>query len=210
MWVAGDAGVGPVGVTTRLVAAARDHGAQVHLDTAVTGIRRDRAGQVVGVDTGAGPLNGSTVVLAAGVATARLAASAGVRVPVEASPCPADAVSGTTNLVHTVVNTDDFDLRQVAPDQLVAAADSPQQTLTAIRSTFRDDDVELLATQIAVRPMPADGDPIIGPVSDVPGLYVAVMHSAITLAPVVGRLIGLEVVYGIDQAMLHGCRLTRS
>jgi hypothetical protein len=45
--------------------------------------------------------------------------------------------------------------------------------------------------------------------SEVPGLYVAVMHSAITLAPVVGPLIALEVVAGINQAVLNGCRLTR-
>jgi hypothetical protein len=31
--------------------------------------------------------------------------------------------------------------------------------------------------------MPADGEPIVGPVAEVPGLYLAVMHSAVTLAP---------------------------
>jgi glycine/D-amino acid oxidase-like deaminating enzyme len=72
-----------------------------------------------------------------------------------------------------VVNTRDFDLRQVATDRLLAAADSPARTLAAIRSTFRGAaSVELLSTRLGVRPIPADGEPIVGPVAEVPGLYL--------------------------------------
>ncbi|RIQ34028.1 hypothetical protein DY240_04290 [Jiangella rhizosphaerae] len=70
-----------MGVTERLVAGARAHGARVRPDTPVTAIRRDAAGRAVGVETAAGPLTGATVVLAAGVATAALGAPLGVRVP---------------------------------------------------------------------------------------------------------------------------------
>ena len=48
--------------------------------------------------------------------------------------------------------------------------------------------------------MPADGEPIIGPVAEVPGLYLAVMHSAVTLAAAVGRLVARELVDGTDRA----------
>ncbi|MDQ3787668.1 MAG: hypothetical protein M3422_10555, partial [Actinomycetota bacterium] len=41
--------------------------------------------------------------------------------------------------------------------------------------------VELLGTRLGVRPMPVDGEPIVGPAPDVPGLYLAVMH-AVTFA----------------------------
>jgi glycine/D-amino acid oxidase-like deaminating enzyme len=210
IWAPGDGAVDSVGVTERLVAGARDHGARVQLDTAVTAVRRDGAGQVAGVETAAGSLDGSTVVLAAGVATAALAAPLGVGVPVEPSPAPLFRLRAPAGLVRTVVNTEDFDLRQVAADRLIAAADSPERTLAAVRSTFRGaDSVELLSTRLGARPMPVDGEPIVGPVTEVPGLYLAVMHAAVTLAPAMGRLIARELVGGTVEPALSGCRPDR-
>ncbi|WP_184812991.1 NAD(P)/FAD-dependent oxidoreductase [Actinophytocola algeriensis] len=210
IWAPGDGAVNPVGVTERLVAGARAHGARVHLDTAVTAVRRDAAGQVAGIETAVGPISGTTVVLAAGVATAALGASLGVRVPVEPSSCPLFRLHAPAGLVRTVVNTQDFDLRQVAAGQLIAAADSPERTLAAVRSTFCGaESVELLNTRRGARPMPADGEPIVGPVAEVPGLYLAVMHAAVTLAPAVGRLIARELVDGIAESALSGCRPDR-
>lgn len=210
VWTPGDGAVDPVGVTKRLIADARAHGARVRLDTPVTAVRRDAAGRVVGVETATGPLSGATVVLAAGVATAALGAPLGLRVPVEPSPATLFGLRAPAGLVRTVVNTRDFDLRQVATDQLLAAADSPERTLAAVRSTFRGAmNVELLSTRVGARPMPADGEPIVGPVAEVPGLYLAVMHSAVTLAPAVGRLVARELVDGTVEPALAGCRLDR-
>jgi glycine/D-amino acid oxidase-like deaminating enzyme len=210
VWAPGDGAVDAVGVTERLVAGARTHGARVHLDTPVTAVRRDAAGRVAGVETSAGPLPGATVVLAAGVATAALGASVGVRIPVEPSPSPLFRLSAPAGLVRTVVTTEDFDLRQVAADRLIAAADSPERTLAAVRSTFDGaGSVELLGTRVGVRPMPADGEPIVGPVAEVPGLYVTVMHSSVTLAAAVGRLVAREVVDGTVEPALSGCRPDR-
>jgi glycine/D-amino acid oxidase-like deaminating enzyme len=210
MWAPDEGAVDPVGVTERLVAGARDHGAQVHPDVPVTAVRRDAAGRVIGVETAAGPLPGATVVLAAGAATATLAAPLGVRVPVDPSPATLFRFRAPAGLVRTVVNTEDFDLRQVAADRIIAAADSPERTLAAIRSTFRGaESVELLSARIGARPMPADGEPIVGPVAEVPGLYLAVMHAAVTLAPGVGRLVARELVDGTVEPALAGCRLDR-
>lgn len=210
VWAPGDGSVDPVGVTERLVAGARAHGASVHPDTPVTAVRRDAGGRIVGVETVAGPLSGATVVVAAGVATAALAARLGLYVPVDPSPATLFRFSAPADLVRTVVSNDDFDLRQVAPDRLHAAADSPVRTLAAVRSTFRGaGDVELLSTRFGARPMPADGEPIIGPVAELPGLYLAVMHSAVTLAAAVGRLVARELVDGTAEPELVGCRLDR-
>lgn len=57
--------------------------------------------------------------------------------------------------------------------------------------------------------MPADGEPIVGPVAEVPGLYLAVMHSAVTLAAAVGRLAARELIHGTAQPALAGCRPDR-
>ncbi|HEU5470739.1 MAG TPA: FAD-binding oxidoreductase [Actinophytocola sp.] len=210
VWAPGDGAADPVGVTERLVAGARAHGAQVHPHTPITALRRDAAGRVAGVETAAGPLAGATVVLAAGAATAALAAPLRIRVPVETSPATLFRLRAPTGLVRTVVHNRDFDLRQIAPDRLHAAADSPERTLAAIRSTFRGTaNIELLSTRVGLRPMPADGAPIIGPVPDVPGLYLAVTHSAVTLAPAVGHLVARELVEGTVEPTLAGCRLDR-
>jgi glycine/D-amino acid oxidase-like deaminating enzyme len=144
------------------------------------------------------------------VATAALGAPLGIRVPVDPSPATLFRLRAPVDLVRTVVNTRDFDLRQVAADRLLAAADSPERTLAAVRSTFRGAaNVELLRSRVGVRPMPVDGEPIVGPVAEVPGLYLAVMHSAVTLAPAVGRLVAQELVDGTVEPALAGCRLER-
>ena len=49
--------------------------------------------------------------------------------------------------------------------------------------------VRVIRSYAGVRPMPADGLPILGSVRGVEGLLVAVMHSGITLAPVTGELV---------------------
>ena len=210
VWAPGDGAVDPVGVTERLVEGARAHGVQVHLDTPVTAVRRDAAGRVVGVETDGGRLLGSTVVLAAGVGTTALGASVGVRVPVGPSPATLFRFRAPAGLVRTLVHNQDFDLRQVAADHVVAAADSPERTLAAIRSTFGGAEaVALVGARVGSRPMPADGEPIIGPVTGVPGLYVATMHAAVTLAAAVGRLVASELVDGAVEPLLAGCRLDR-
>ncbi len=211
VWAPGDGAIDSVGVTERLVEGARSHGARVQLDTPVTAIRRDAAGQVAGVETAAGTLSGTTVVLAAGVATTALCEPLGVRVPVDPSPATLFRFRApAAGLVRTVVNNEDFDLRQVAADRLIAAADSPERTLAAVRSTFEGaESVELLSARVGVRPMPADGEPIVGPVAEVPGLYLAVMHSAVTLAAAVGRLVARELVDGAVESALSDCRLDR-
>lgn len=82
--------------------------------------------------------------------------------------------------------------------------------MSAVRSTFHDaGGVELISTQVSDRPMPIDGEPIIGPVVGVPGLHVAVMHAAVTLAPAVGRLVAEELIKGQTSDLLSGCRLDR-
>ncbi|WP_422770030.1 NAD(P)/FAD-dependent oxidoreductase [Plantactinospora sp. WMMC1484] len=72
----------PAKATVALLAAAREHGAEVRLRTEVTGVRRDGAGRVVGVRTDAGPVSAGGVVNAAGAWAGRFAGLAGTPVPV--------------------------------------------------------------------------------------------------------------------------------
>ncbi len=63
--------------------------------------------------------------------------------------------------------------------------------------------------QVCVRPMPADGQSIVGPLPGAPGLYVAVTHSGVTLAAHLSRLIAAELTTGTAPAELAPYRPAR-
>jgi glycine/D-amino acid oxidase-like deaminating enzyme len=91
-----------------------------------------------------------------------------------------------------------------------ALADAARAARQRVMDSFRTrEPVSVVSAQIGWRPMPADGEPIIGAERDVPGLYIAVLHSAITLAAAVGRLATDEITTGIEVPELAGCRRTR-
>jgi glycine/D-amino acid oxidase-like deaminating enzyme len=47
---------------------------------------------------------------------------------------------------------------------------------------------------IGWRPLPIDGHPVIGPSPNRPDVYIAIMHSGVTLAPIVGRHAAQELL----------------
>jgi glycine/D-amino acid oxidase-like deaminating enzyme len=64
------------------------------------------------------------------------------------------------------------------------------------------DDARVVAYQVCVRPMPADGQSIVGRLPSAPGLYVAVTHSGVTLAAHLSRLIAADLTSSIPAAEL--------
>jgi glycine/D-amino acid oxidase-like deaminating enzyme len=55
---------------------------------------------------------------------------------------------------------------------------------------------------LAWRAMPADRLPIVGPLPWLDSLYLAVTHSGVTLAPVLGRLVAREVADDTADGLL--------
>ena len=70
-------------------------------------------------------------------------------------------------------------------------------------------DASVEQCQVCVRPMPADGQSIVGPLPGAPGLYVAVTHSGVTLAAHLSRLIAAELTTGTAPAELAPYRPAR-
>ncbi|MGY1609459.1 NAD(P)/FAD-dependent oxidoreductase [Geodermatophilus sp. SYSU D00700] len=219
--VPGDGAVDPVAVTEALVQAARGRGAEVRVGTAVTAVRR-ASGRVVGVDTSAGALPADTVVLATGADVPVLCAPLGADVPVTPSPALLVRFTAPRAVVRTLVAAPEVEVRHAADGTLLAAvgydgevthadlARVGRRTLDRVTSAFSGaDGVRVLSVRIGWRPMPADGEPVVGPLPGAGGLYLAVMHSAVTLAPVVGRLAAAEIVTAVDEADLRGCRPAR-
>ena len=69
--------------------------------------------------------------------------------------------------------------------------------------------VPIEAVRIAVRPIPLDGHPVVGPASGVDGYYLAVTHSGVTLASWLGRAIAGEVLDGRPHPALAPFRPDR-
>jgi len=59
------------------------------------------------------------------------------------------------------------------------------------------------------RPLPLDGLPTIGRPKSMPGIYLASMHSGVTLAPIVGHLAAMEILDGVSVDLLSDFRVER-
>lgn len=213
-----DGAVDPVAVTDALVRAAQGLGARLVVSSAVTALRVQR-GRVVGVDTTSGFLASRTVVVTAGADAPLLCAPLGIDLPVAPSPALMLRFTAPPGLVRTLVATPDIEVREASDGHLLVAADyageasrddldsTGRQLLDRLVATFDGArDVRLVSVRVGARPMPADGLPVVGPVPGVTGSYVAVMHSGVTLAPAVARLVAAEVVHGIQAEELTGLR----
>ena len=66
-----------------------------------------------------------------------------------------------------------------------------------------------ISTPVGYRPMPIDELPVIGFCEAAPNLYIALMHSGVTLAPLVGELAALEIVDDARVEMLAPYRPER-
>jgi len=218
---ADDGAVDPVAVTEALVDGAREHGATVHTGVAAHGLPvRDR--HVLGVQTSARFLPARTVVLASGSDAPLLCAPLGFTLPVAPSPALLVRLRAAPGVVRTLVANDEIEVREAADGNLLVAWDhdgqasqqeldrAGQRVLTQLTSSFSGaEDTELVSVRVGIRPMPADGSPVIGPIPTAAGGYLAVMHSGVTLAPTVGRLVAREVVDGVQAEQLQALRPSR-
>lgn len=60
--------------------------------------------------------------------------------------------------------------------------------------------------KLGLKPIPGDGEPVLGELESVPGCFVAFTHSGATLALIVGELLAEEIVTGEKQPMLASFR----
>ncbi len=71
------------------------------------------------------------------------------------------------------------------------------------------DDLKIEKTSIGWRPLPKDGKPIIGRLEETPDVYIATMHSGVSLAAIVAKLISQEILDGSKNVLLKDFRPSR-
>lgn len=174
-----------------------------------------------------------TVVCCAGWRSPELLAPLGIDLALIAST-PGSGTRGLTVTIDgitprpdRVVHTPELDLRPKGERRLLLEAnDIDAQVDMTIGNNHLDKRAHELLTRVGmlvpgavsativeaspcVRPLPLDGHPLVGPVSDQHGLYIAVTHSGITLAPTLARHIALELL-GTESPILRHYRPNRT
>lgn len=219
----GDAWVDPVLLVARLL----DHpGVTVQSGVAVS--RLDTAGgRVRGVQLADGQrIGGDAVVVATGPSAPELLEPVGFHLPMRHAPgllaLTEPAPIGVTRILHApgialrpdgagrlLLAADDLDKRIEPAGGDLPIVDAVEELLARTRRILRGmTGVPVEVTRVGRRALTSDGLPAIGPVPGVDGAYLAVMHSGVTLAPIVGRLVAAELV-GVPGDVLDDYRPAR-
>ena len=181
----------------------------------------------VRVEVGTEVLRPRTCVLAAGAEAVHVAAAIGLEVPTVASPGMLAQTRPLAPLTDRVVYLPGgpgppVHLRQRA-DGSVLVGERTQETVATGPGLEHARALLAQAARffpalagagvdkwwVAWRAMPADRLPIVGPLPWLEGLYLAVSHSGVTVAPVLGRLVAAEVATQTADGLLAPFRPAR-
>lgn len=198
--------VEPLAAARALLSAAEKLGATVVTHNPVRSLLLE-GGRATGIETDTGPVAADEVVIAAGAKTAALAATAGQLVPVTTSPGLLVVSQPHPKLLNGLVMAPGLHMRQSAEGRMIAGADfggsdpgeDPAATAAGVFSRMKAmlegaETLELDSYTVGERPIPKDRLPIVGRPSGATGLYIAVMHSGMTLAPAIGRFAAEEII----------------
>lgn len=226
-WYPAEGYIHPVDAVGALASEARRHGAQIRPETTVASLLIE-GGRVTGVVTGQGErISADHVVSCAGSWTPELLRMAGR----DMAMSPVDgvvAITGPTAARLRVVHHNErlslrpdgagrIMMRHYDFDRMIDAS-GPPTSLPAWTADLMERAVNSLpalsstrieSIQVATRPIPADGLPAVGPVPGVDGLYVVVAHGAVTLGPLLGRIVSREIAYGEADARMTAFRPDR-
>ena len=191
---------------------------------------RSKAGSITGVATKSGQLVGAdAVVLAAGAAVPAMVADLGITIP-DATPV---SFLVTSRPVHhplrAVLNTPRVSLRPTPEGGLAVDSDWVNAHITIVADGSYEvppSIIESLLAEVSLvlegspkleaawsgigpKPVPGDGEPVLGRVDDVSGLYLAFTHSGATLGLIVGELLAYEITTGTPHPMLDEFNVRR-
>ncbi len=213
--------VDPVAATTLLLEAAAAHGAVIRHPVTVSAFDMDGP-HVRGLRAGGETIAVDAVVLATGVEMPVLGKLLGLAVPMTESPGLLAHTAPHARLLDRVLVAPGATLKQLPNGEIVTGVDfggSPSRDTSqamgrklldgASRLVPRLAEASLDRVTLGFRVLPADGHPILGRTTARPNVYLAAMHSGITLAPVVGQLAAIELLDQVEVEFLAPYRLER-
>ncbi len=205
--------VEPLAAALLLREAAVGLGARQRLSTPVERLEV-RGGRVTGVGIAGETLRADEVIVAAGNGSPSLLAGAGYRLPFKQPPGLLAHTAPIAPVLNGLIVAPGIELRQTAEGRLVAGIDftgkleGDRENSTRLLMERMTAMLELPAqlvlshTTVGERPTPEDGFPVIGRPPAIAGLYIAVMHSGMTLAAGVGQWVSDEILAGRRDPLL--------
>ncbi|MFK8052451.1 MAG: NAD(P)/FAD-dependent oxidoreductase [Woeseiaceae bacterium] len=233
-----DGAVDPVIATQKLLAAASTLGATVRYPATLTGTVTTGT-RLKAVETSVGRIPADRLVLATGAAPDTARRFAGIDIPQRSTPGVIAITKPMPRLIERIVVAPGVHLHQRDDGRVVMGeqAGAPDTAAHDLRLRGRPTDfpsaliaeqhgrrirsiaeqfipslaaAEIESAVIGWRPLPVDGHPVLGVNPEQPDVYMAIMHSGVSLAPIVGQLAALEIAEGAMVERLMPYRPTRS
>ena len=234
-----DGALDPVLISQLLVNAAKSHGARVieHCEVLrVDETAEDQRQKILG--TSCGDIAVDRLVLATGADPSAIQTFAGFDLPQRSTPGVIVITQPMPPVLSHIVVAPGIHIHQRLDGRLVlgeqegapenaahklrltarptrfpnaATASQHAQRLITLASEYLTGLPEVNAEEVIIgwRPLPLDGHPVIGPSPADPNAYVAVMHSGVSLAAIVGELVAEEILTGERSPVLTPFRADR-
>ena len=209
-------------LTKSLLDGVAAHGGRILESTEVLEFLKDKTG-ISGVKTAKGEFYADQIVLAVGAGTESLLSKANLALPMDNKIGVILHTAPTKSLINHIIMSTDVHFRQAPQGHFVMGeifsgggldtALGEDANAFAAKMLARlharlpaTKDVQIADIKMGLRPVPADGLPAVGKLG---GLYVATMHSGITLAPLIGKMAAQEILHGQSVPMLAQFRPDR-
>ncbi|MGH1416963.1 MAG: NAD(P)/FAD-dependent oxidoreductase [Pelagimonas sp.] len=198
----------PVPATNAFLKRAVKSGSKLLLGCEFLDFLRDGK-KISGINTTFGTLSADVVVVAAGVNSGAILSGANVHLPMDNGQGvivhtePVKRCIEHLIMAHGVHVRQELDGRLIAGEKFSGGLDpkNPTRLAAVIEERLRTllpsiEGISIRQIMTGTRPMPADGFPAVGYVTECEDLYVATTHSGITLAPIIGKLVADEIANG--------------
>ena len=234
-----DGAVDATRASQRLVSAAERLGLRLRDNCSVNRVREGVGGLAV-LETDCGEIVVDKYVLATGANQQATLNLAGIDIPQRTTPGVVVITKPVPKLLNTIFVAPGVHIHQRGDGRLVLGEQEgppeteahakrlsahptrfpstalAQQHASRLLETARHflpslpTDIALEEVLIGWRPLPLDGHPVLGVSPTQPKSYIAIMHSGVSLAPIVGELVSQELITGVPSSVLEPYRPNRN